>query len=312
MTKKDADGDHEVVHDDEVIEFVQESFKGGMNDFMYEVDAYAVEQDFMSELNSILGGEPSKTINEGLQTDADVSAMPETEIKIAPFDSVKYLQQSQDFLFVEANAAYGKAEYDKALSAFSKAEQQGNIYAAAHLGMMYYYGYVCQQDRKVAFDWFKKGAQNGCPLAAAWVSECYRLGHGVEKDKAKAQKIYSSVDSDLRRMCDAGDMAALYFLGFNLVMGTGVEENEEEGVRLLTQAYEKGEIRAAVYLAECYYNGWGVPETPKRTVELLILNFQTKVALKAFWSGNLYFHSSLDLFGSHPDIMLFRIFKCGL
>ncbi len=42
------------------------------------------------------------------------------------------------------------------------------------------------------------------------------------------------------------------------------------------------------------------------------LNFQTKVALKAFWSGNLYFHSSLDLFGSHPDIMLFRIFKCGL
>ena len=42
------------------------------------------------------------------------------------------------------------------------------------------------------------------------------------------------------------------------------------------------------------------------------LNFQPKVALKAFWTGNLYIHSSLDLFGSHPDVMLFRIFKCGL
>lgn len=38
VTKKDADGDHEVVYDDEVIAFVQESFKGGMNDFMDEVD----------------------------------------------------------------------------------------------------------------------------------------------------------------------------------------------------------------------------------------------------------------------------------
>ena len=42
------------------------------------------------------------------------------------------------------------------------------------------------------------------------------------------------------------------------------------------------------------------------------LNFQPKVALKAFWIGNLYIHSSLDLFSSHPDVMLFRIFKCGL
>ena len=268
VTKKDADDDHEVVHDDEVIAFVQKSFKEGMNDFMDEVDAYAVESDFMSELNSILEGESDDI---GAKAQSKEMSMPmDAAVRIAPFDSEKYLQQSQDFLFVEANSAYGKADYDRALSAFSKADEQGNIYAAAHLGMMHYYGYGCQQDRDAAFEFFKRGAEYGCPLAAAWVSECYRLGHGVEKDKERAKKIYNSVDSDLRRMCDAGDMAALYFLGFNLVMGTGVEENEEEGVRLLTQAYEKGEIRAAVQLAECYYNGWGVAENPKKTVELLM------------------------------------------
>ena len=58
VTKSDADGSHEVVHDGKVIEYVLESFKEGMNDFADEVDAYAAEQDFMSELNSILEGEP--------------------------------------------------------------------------------------------------------------------------------------------------------------------------------------------------------------------------------------------------------------
>ncbi len=46
-------------------------------------------------------------------------------------------------------------------------------------------------------------------------------------------------------------------------------------------------------------------------ISKLFLNFQPKVALKAFGTGNLYIHSSLDLFSSHPDVMLFRIFKCG-
>ena len=216
VTREDADGDHEVVHDNEVIAFVQNSFKGGMNDLMDEVDAYAVESDFMRELNSILEEDSGEATTESPERNADSSAS--FDVDIAPFDATKYLRQSQDYLFVEANAAYGKANYDKAFSDFTKADEQGNIYAAAHLGMMHYYGYACQQDRQTAFELFLKGAKQGCPLAAAWVSECYRLGHGVEKNKELAQSIYKSIDSDLRKMCDAGDMAALYFHGYNISM----------------------------------------------------------------------------------------------
>lgn len=270
IVRKD-DGDYESVHDDDVIEYVQKSFKEGMNDLVDEADAFAVKSDFMRELNSILEDKPDgRSDVQPVIDEATPIISTDLDIIISPFDSSKYLQQSQDYLFVEANSAYGKADYEKALSAFSIADEQGNIYAVTHLGLMHYYGYGCQQDRNSAFKLFKKGAENGCPLVAAWISECYRLGHGVEKDKERAQKIYNMIDSDLHKMCESGDVEALYFVGFNLVMGIGVEENEEEGVKLLTQAYEKGEIRAVVQLAECYYNGWGVAENPKKTVELLM------------------------------------------
>lgn len=123
VTKKDADGDHEVVHNDEVIAFVQESFKGGMNDFMDEVDAYAVELDFMRELNSILEDDPGAETVEAHKTESARPTPVGIEIKVTPFDFEKYLRQSQDFLFVEANAAYSKSDYDRALSAFSKADE---------------------------------------------------------------------------------------------------------------------------------------------------------------------------------------------
>lgn len=157
-----------------------------------------------------------------------------SDIDFASFDPATYTQQSQDYLFVEANAAYVKDDYAKELEQFKSADAQGNIYSATRIGMMYYYGYGCTKNVETALEYFQKGALNGCPLAAAWISECYRLGHGVDKDKEYAQKLYSKVDSDLRKMCDSGDMAALYFLGYNIVMGIGSEENEEEGVRLLT------------------------------------------------------------------------------
>ena len=174
VTNKNTEGKHEVVHDAEAIAYVQESFKGGMNGFMDEVDAYAVKADFIYKLNNILGDNPSDETVEAHKKESARLAHADIDIKIAPFDFENYLQQSQEFLFTEGNVAYGKAEYDKALSAFSQANEQGNIYAAAHLGMLHYYGYGCKQDRDIAFELFTRGAEHGCPLAAAWVSECYR------------------------------------------------------------------------------------------------------------------------------------------
>lgn len=280
--------DYETIHDEDVLEYVKKAFSQSLDDLMDEADKFAAESDFMKELNAIM--EDTDT-----QTEKNVDSTPEaiaSDIDFAPFDPATYTQQSQDYLFVEANAAYVKDDYAKALEQFKSADAQGNIYSATRIGMMYYYGYGCTKNVETALEYFQKGALNGCPLAAAWISECYRLGYGVDKDKEYAQKLYSKVDSDLRKMCDSGDMAALYFLGYNMVMGIGSEENEEEGVRLLTLACQKGEKRAAVQLADCYYNGWGVEKNQETTVKLLLKNPNPSNKKAQFLLGKCYYYGN--------------------
>lgn len=287
VATKGADG-YETVHDDEVLEYVKKAFSQSMSDFMDKVEEFAVESDFMAELNAIM----DDTDTQVKETTTNISINAESDYFFAPFDVDRYIQQSQDHLFIEANAAYIKDDYVKALELFKAADEQGNIYAAVHIGMIYYYGYGCPKDVDAALAQFIKGAQNGCPLAAAWISECHRMGHSVHQDKAYAKVLYTKVDSDLRKMCDAGDMAALYFLGFNLVMGIGVEEDDKEGARLLALACQKGEKRAAVQLADCYYNGWGVEKNQKTAVQLLLKNPNPSNKKAQFLLGKCYYYGN--------------------
>lgn len=286
--------DYETVHDTEILNYVKQAFSQSMDDLMDEADAFAVESDFMKELNAIMEDSDTPINESAINTMEDSSS----DICFVPFDIEKYTQQSQDYLFVEANSAYIRDDYTKALELYKMAHEQGNIYAAVHIGMMYYYGYSCKKDVETALEYFKTGAQKGCPLASAWISECYRMGHGVEKNKEYARELYSKIDHDLRQLCDAGDMAALYFLGYNLVMGIGVEEDEKEGARLLTLACQKGEKRAAVQLADCYYNGWGVKENPKTTVELLLKNPNPSNKKAQFLLGKCYYYGN----GTEKDL----------
>lgn len=121
VTKKDEDS-HTVVHDDDVIEFVQKSFNGSMSDLMDEVDAFAVKSDFMRELQSIINDEPGAISSEENRSKAEtaIQSSPGKDIKIKPFDPTEYLQRSQDYLFIEGDAAYGKENYETAFSFFFK------------------------------------------------------------------------------------------------------------------------------------------------------------------------------------------------
>lgn len=138
VATKGADG-YETVHDDDVLEYVKKAFSQSMSDFMDEVEEFAVESDFMAELNAIM--EDTDTQTE--ENTADVAENVESDYYFAPFDVERYIQQSQDHLFIEANTAYIKDDYAKALELFKAADEQGNIFAAVHIGMMYYYGYGC-------------------------------------------------------------------------------------------------------------------------------------------------------------------------
>lgn len=211
-------------------------------------------------------------------------------IRFAAFNADDYLRHTQSPLFQDAISAYKNEDYPTARKYFQTAGEQGNPYAAAHLGMMHHNGRGCEKDHAAALECFERGARAGCPLAAAWITEYHRMGHAVEKDKDFAAKLYAAVDPELKKMCDAGDADAQYFRGFNLINGVNIEENMQEGIRLLELAQTQDHKGAAVELAFCYYYGDGVERNYDTAYRLLREN-QTSTNKKAqFLLGRCYYH----------------------
>ena len=286
---KDSDGDYVSVDDDEALDYVKKSFVEEMINLKMEIDAMSDDvDDFMSELESITSSSEDEPI-------ADYSDARH-EPSVAVFDYNKYVLQSQDYSFKQAMIAYENEEYNRALELFKEATYQGNAFAYAHIGIMYHQGEGCEKNEELALSAFREGAKQGCPLAACWITEFYRMGYAVEKDKEYALKLQKKSVNALEKMCNAEDVAALYFLGFNLIYGIGTDINEEKGVRLLEVGAYKGDTSCTVQLAECYLNGWGVAENQEKAFQML--NGVLKLNKKGnYLLGRCYYYG----FGTEQD-----------
>lgn len=287
----ERDGDYETVDDEDALDYVKKAFSSGMESLMDEADAFAVESDFMAELMEVAEGKKKVDAPSPVSKHNSETQLP-SQVDTVHFDYEKYVQQSQDFLFKEATAKYNTFSFDEALSLFISAQEDGNVFAAAHIGIMYHYGEGCKQDDQKAFECFEKGYKAGCPLATAWYSECYRKGYGVTKNKEYASKLFKANEVALKELCNAEDTAALYFLGFNLIMGIGCEVDDAEGVRLLETAVFKGDNRSAVQLAECYINGWGVSVDEHKGFELLMQHPVPESKKYHFLLGRCYYYGA--------------------
>ena len=240
--------------DEDALVYVKKAFSSGMESLMDEAETFAIESDFMAELMEVAEGKKKVDAPSPAPMKRSEVQLP-SQVDTIRFDYEKYVQQSQDFLFKEAISKYNSFSFDEALALFTSAQEDGNLFAAAHIGIMYHYGEGCEKNDQKAFKCFEQGYKAGCPLATAWYSECYRMGYGVVQNKEYASKLFKANEVALKELCNSEDTAALYFLGFNLIMGIGCEVDDAEGVRLLETAVFKGDNRSAVQLAECYING---------------------------------------------------------
>lgn len=75
---------------------------------------------------------------------------------------------------------------DLAMDWYRKAAEKGFAPAMNNLGELYLFG--PQRDVRAAFNWHLLAAQAGNPVAAVNVSLAYRIGMGVQLDKAVAKK----------------------------------------------------------------------------------------------------------------------------
>lgn len=193
----------------------------------------------------------------------------ESSFEKMKFDSERYIQESQDSIFLLGKKAYENEEYNEARLLLSKAYNKGNILAGRLLGEIYYSGKGCERNYDKAVSLFVDGMQRGCPLSAEWLAEAYRVGKGVPQDKDKAKEIYDSCVEALEAMCVSGSSDAQYVYGFDLLYGNFSAENEQKAFYWLEKAMNAGHISASVQVARIYLNGWGKEKNEQKGIEIL-------------------------------------------
>jgi len=153
----------------------------------------------------------------------------------------------------EANTAFDKGDYTKALEKVRPLAQQGNAAAQNILGVMYENGKGVSKDYRQAIEWIRKAAEQGLAKAQNNLGGMYDLGIGVPKDYSKALKWY-------RRAANQGFAGAQHNLGAMYFNGNGVQKNEKQAVEWLRKAADQGDSDSQRNLGDMYANGIGVPK----------------------------------------------------
>ena len=149
----------------------------------------------------------------------------------------------------------------KGIDYITKAAEQGLDYAQCFLGRLYFSGNIVKQDYKQAIQWFNKAAGQKYGYAYFQLAICYENGYGVEKDDKKAVEFYTKAVE--RHDYDAKTELAKHYLN-----GTGVEKDAKKATKLLSEAAEVIGSEANYILATCYENGTGVKKDMEKAIEL--------------------------------------------
>lgn len=226
----------------------------------------------------------------------EVEIPKETTEEKMKFDSQRYLRESQERNYSLAVKAYISENTQDALLLFSKSYGQGNILAGIKLGQMHWYGECTgEKEYEVALKYFIEAKAYNYPLAAEWVVEAYRMGHGVPKDKDKAAEISESCRDALIEMCTCGDPDAQYMYGFYLLYGILCVKNEEQGFFWMNRAATGGHLIAKVEVADCYISGRGCVQDVERGVSSMKELALTKSIKAHYRLGEMY------LYGEHVE-----------
>ena len=181
----------------------------------------------------------------------------------------------------DAVGLLGTTEYQRGVEAIHKLAQEGYVEAQLTLGNMYYDGKRVIKDKKIAFEWYEKAAEQENEYAIYYLNQmCAR----DEIDNIKKVEWWHA-----REAKDARDEKALWGLGKAYAYGAGVERDCQlaevyleraasmwkdfrfelgkmyEFGRGLEQSYEKAiswyekseDIAAKYYLARIYCKGLG-------------------------------------------------------
>jgi TPR repeat protein len=88
--------------------------------------------------------------------------------------------------YLDGVEAYGRKDYDRAVSLFTEAMELGSAEAVNHLGVCYERGHGVEKNDALAYRYFIESAEDGCGMAMHNLGRFYENGKFVPKDVGKA------------------------------------------------------------------------------------------------------------------------------
>ena len=152
---------------------------------------------------------------------------------------------------------------DVAFELFKKLAENGNGRAMYFLGEFYSQPYgKTKKDNKKAKEWRIKGKEVGDVLAAL------NVAYYLPKNSDERNRTCFELFEDILKLAEDGDILAQSELADMYLYGYGIEEDEEEGVKWLKKSAESGYWRSMDKLANCYSDGIGVSQDKLKAIDL--------------------------------------------
>ena len=179
-----------------------------------------------------------------------------------------------------------KQDYKVALDWWAKSAKQNNPDGIGNMAMCYQLGNGIKKDSVMAMTLYKSAIKkgnasiipqhekivknSGSVFSARLLMDCYKNGIGVKRDLKKVDAQFALALSCLNSKrsekaakyfalaAKKGKKEAIYYQGFLLFNGMGVEQDKEKGLALMTQAAEKNLPAAQYQVGRAYYEGDGV------------------------------------------------------
>ena len=199
-----------------------------------------------------------------------INSKIEVKEGLIPVESIQNQRGNQISYNNNNNLEIKKAEQlflnyklDVAFELFKKLAENGNGRAMYFLGEFYSQPYgKTKKDNKKAKEWRIKGKEAGDVLAALNVA--YYLPENSDERNRTCFELFE----DILKLAEEGDILVQSELEDMYLYGYGIEEDEEEGVNWLKKSAESGYWRSMNELANCYFNGIGVSQDKLKAIDL--------------------------------------------
>ena len=170
----------------------------------------------------------------------------------------------------------------EAFKVFVQSAGLGFPFSQFMVAIMLQNGVGCTANEELALKWLKKASAGDLALAQVQLAQMYSSGKGVYKDLAKMVKHY-------RKAAVTERAFALVSYGYCLLFGHGTDHDFEGAREVLLAACNAGDrAKAHFYLALIYFNGLGVPVSPKNGFEHFLLAAGEGDAPAQHWVSRCY------------------------